>query len=74
LIKRKTLLLLNNALCHAASEVLEKEAQLAGYPEFKVIYLLSNVTFLIQPMDQGVIEKMKKNLQERNGKKAVYIG
>ena len=56
----KTLLLLDNAPCHPASEVLEKEAQLAGYPEFKVMYLSLNVTPLIQPMDQDVIEKMKR--------------
>ena len=55
----KTLLLLDNAPWHLASEVLEKEAQLAGYPELKVMYLSPNVTPLIQPMDQGVIEKRK---------------
>ena len=46
----KTLLLLDNAPCHPGSEVLEKEAQLAGYPEFKIMYVSPNVTPLIQPM------------------------
>ena len=54
------MLLLDNTPCHPASEVLEKEAQLAGYPQFRVVYLSPNVTSLIQPMDQGVIEKMKR--------------
>ena len=57
LTEGKTLLLLDNTPCHPASEVLEKKAQLAGYPEFKVMYLYPNVTPLIQPMDQGVMEK-----------------
>ena len=60
LTEGKTLLLLDNAPCHPASVVPEKRAQLAGYPEFKVMYLSTNVTPLIQPMDQGVIEKMKR--------------
>ena len=51
LTEGKTLLLLDNAPCHPAPEVLEKEAQLAGYPEFKVMYLSPNVTPLRQPMD-----------------------
>ena len=41
----KTLLLLENSPCHPASEVLEKDEQLVGYPDFKVRYLDPNVTF-----------------------------
>ena len=62
--KGKTLLLLDNASCHPTSEGLEKEAQLAGYPEFMVVYLSNNVTPLIQPMDQGVMEKMKNRYRK----------
>ena len=69
----KTLLLLDNAPCHPASEVLEKEAQLAGYPEFKVMYLSSNVTPLIQPMDQGVIEKMKRMYRKEMQRKLLIL-
>ena len=62
----KTLLLL-------ASEVLEEEAQLAGYPEFKVMYLSLNVTPLLWPMDQGVIEKMKRMYRKEMLRKLLML-
>ena len=71
--EEKTLLLLDNAPCHPASEVLEKEAQLAGYPEFKVMYLSSNVTLFIQPMDQGVIEKIKRMYRKEMLRKLLIL-
>ena len=69
----KSLLLLDNHPCHPASEVLEKEEQLAGYPEFKVMYLSPNVTPSIQPMDQGVIEKMKRMYRKEMLRKLLIL-
>ena len=71
--EEKTLLLLDNAPCHPASEVLEKEAQLAGYPEFKVMHLSPNVTLLLQPMDQDVIEKMKRMYRKEMLRKLLIL-
>ena len=51
----KVLLLLDNALCHPSIEIL-----IAVYDDFKVVNFPPNVTALIQPMDQGVIEKLKR--------------
>ena len=51
----KVLLLLNNALCHPSIEILN-----AVDDDFKMVYFPPNVTALIQPMDQGVIEKLKR--------------
>lgn len=51
----KVLLLLDNAPSHPSAEVLN-----AFDSDFVVIYLPPNVTSLIQPMDQGVIEKLKR--------------
>ena len=49
------LLLLDNAPCHPATEILN-----AVEENFKVVYFPPNITALIQPMDQGVIEKLKR--------------
>ena len=73
LTEGKTLLLLDNTPCHPASEVLEKEAQLAGCPEFKIMYMSPNVTPLIQPMDQGVIEKMKRMYRKEMLRKLLIL-
>ena len=51
----KVLLLVDNAPCHPSIEILN-----AVYDYFKVVYFPPNVTALIQPMDQGVIEKLKR--------------
>ena len=72
-LRQKTLLLLGNTPCHPASEVLEKEAQLAGYSEFKVMYLSPNVTPLIQPMDQGAMEKIKRMYREEMLRKLLIL-
>ncbi|GFV12264.1 uncharacterized protein TNCV_1537601 [Trichonephila clavipes] len=50
----KVLLTLDNAPCHPPIEILN-----AIGDDFDVMYLLPNVTVLVQPMDQGVIEKLK---------------
>lgn len=51
----KVLLLLDNAPSHPSAEVLNSID-----PDFQVMYFPPNVTSLIQPMDQGVIEKFKR--------------
>lgn len=50
----RVLLLLDNAKCHPPKEVLD-----AVNENFVIEYLPPNVTSLIQPMDQGVIVKVK---------------
>lgn len=52
----KVLLLLDNAPCHPSTEVLNSID-----PQFKVYYLPPKVTSILQPMDQGVIECMKRH-------------
>lgn len=51
----KCILLLDNAPTHPSAEILNAVSELC-----KVVYLPPNVTSLIQPMDQGVIEKLKR--------------
>jgi len=51
----KVLLLLDNAPPHPSAEVLNLID-----PDYQVIFFPPNVTYLIQPMDQGVIEKFKR--------------
>ncbi|XP_023247529.1 jerky protein homolog-like [Copidosoma floridanum] len=51
----KVLLLLDNAPSHPSAETLNSID-----PDFQVMYLKPNVTSLIQHMDKGVIEKMKR--------------
>ncbi|GFW20163.1 HTH CENPB-type domain-containing protein [Trichonephila clavipes] len=50
----KVLLILDNAPCHPPVEILN-----AIDDDFSVMYLPPNVTTLVQPMDQGVNEKLK---------------
>ena len=52
----KFLLILDNAPCHPSLNFLD-----AIDPQFQVVFLPPNVTALVQPMDQGVIESMKKH-------------
>lgn len=49
------LLILDNAPTHPSEDILNKIDE-----SFKVCFLPPNVTALLQPMDQGVIEKMKR--------------
>ena len=51
----KVLLILDNAPCHPPVEILN-----AVDHDFNVMYLPPNVTALLQPMDQGVIDKLKR--------------
>ena len=53
------LLLLDNAPCHPPADELNDVD-----PQFTVQYLPPNVTSVVQPMDQGVIECMKKNYKK----------
>lgn len=58
--RTKVLLLLDNAPSHPAAEDLN-----AVDSAVQVVFLPPNVTALIQPMDQGVIEKMKKTFKSK---------
>ncbi|GFY74837.1 otoferlin [Trichonephila inaurata madagascariensis] len=57
----KVLLILDNAPCHPCVEILN-----AIDDDFSVMYLLPNVTALVQPMDQGVIVKLKTIYRKRS--------
>lgn len=54
-LEGKVLLIMDNAPTHPSVEVLNPID-----PNFEVKFLPPNVTALIQPMDQGVIEKLKR--------------
>ncbi|GBN19008.1 hypothetical protein AVEN_195775-1, partial [Araneus ventricosus] len=49
---------IDNAPCH-----LDEEMPTSG--EIRAIFLPTNVTLLIQPMDQGVIEAMKRHYKKK---------
>ncbi|GFS32079.1 tigger transposable element-derived protein 7 [Trichonephila inaurata madagascariensis] len=51
----KALLILNNAPCHPPVRILN-----AIDDDFSVMYLPPSITALVQPRDQGVIEKLKR--------------
>lgn len=53
--REKTLLILDNAPSHPSCEILTEKDEF-----IKVMFLPPNVTSLIQPMDQGVIETFKR--------------
>ncbi|XP_054746758.1 jerky protein homolog-like [Anastrepha obliqua] len=53
--KGNVLLLLDNAPTHPSESLLERENG-----RFKALFLPPNVTSLLQPMDQGIIECMKR--------------
>jgi hypothetical protein len=53
-LPQKDVLLLNNATSHPNKDILKSKDG-----NIFVKYLLPNVTALIQPMDQGVIQNMK---------------
>ena len=46
--------LLDKVLSHPSEEILNID------DDFKIMFLLSNVTAILQPMNQGVIEKLKR--------------
>ncbi|GFW63024.1 jerky protein homolog-like [Trichonephila clavipes] len=52
---KQALLILDNAPCHPLVKILN-----AIDDDFRVMYLPPNITVLVQPMDQGVIEKLKR--------------
>ena len=52
----KFLLILDNVPCHPSLNFLN-----VIDPQFQVVFLPPNVTALVQSMDQGVIESMKKH-------------
>ncbi|GBN03992.1 Jerky -like [Araneus ventricosus] len=54
----KAVLLIGNAPCHAEEKMLTSG-------EIRAIFLPSNVTSLIQPMDQRVIEAMKRHYKKK---------
>ncbi|XP_015377198.1 PREDICTED: uncharacterized protein LOC107171470 [Diuraphis noxia] len=56
----KVLLLLDNAPTHPSAKVLNLID-----PDYKVMFFPPKVTSLIQPMDQGVIEKFKRMYQKQ---------
>lgn len=53
--REKTLLLLDNAPTHPSCDILNEKDEFV-----KVMFLPPNVTSLLQPMDQGVIETFKR--------------
>ncbi|CAH1967063.1 unnamed protein product [Acanthoscelides obtectus] len=55
---KPVLLVLDNAPSHPDAESLTRDG-------FKVIYLPPNVTSILQPMDQSVIETMKRNYRKQ---------
>lgn len=54
-LQGKVLLIMDNSPTHPSVEVLNSIDK-----EFEVMFLPPNVTPLIQPMDRGMIEKMKR--------------
>ena len=57
-LPQKAILLLDNAPSHPSEDELEKD-------DIKAKFLPPNVTSLIQPMDQGVIENIKRRYRKR---------
>lgn len=57
-LERKALLLLDNAACHPDEEQLSSG-------DIKAYFLPPNVTSLAQPLDQGVLENLKRNYRKK---------
>uniref|UniRef100_A0A1B6DUU2 DDE-1 domain-containing protein n=1 Tax=Clastoptera arizonana TaxID=38151 RepID=A0A1B6DUU2_9HEMI len=57
-LPRKAVLLLDNATTHPDTEYLQDK-------DIKAIFLPPNITFLIQPMDQGVLAALKKRYRRK---------
>lgn len=64
----KVLLILDNAPSHPSEDQLN-----SIHENFKVIYLPPNVTAVLQPMDQGVIEQTKK-IYKKNMLRLLLMG
>ncbi|KAK9685634.1 DDE superfamily endonuclease [Popillia japonica] len=56
----KVLLFLSNAPSHPSAEILNSLDD-----NFKIMFLPPNVTAILQPMDRGVIEKLKKRFKKQ---------
>lgn len=65
----KVLLFVDNAPTHPTEELLER-----GNGQFKTIFLPPNVTSLLQPMDQSVIETMKRHYRRQLLRKLLVEG
>ncbi|XP_043477998.1 jerky protein homolog-like [Leptopilina heterotoma] len=55
----KVLLLIDTAKCHPSMDVLNSVNE-----NFQVMYIPSKITFLVQPMGQGIIEKTKRTYRK----------
>ncbi|KRZ02275.1 Jerky -like protein-like, partial [Trichinella zimbabwensis] len=62
----KVLLIIDNAPCHPSSELLDRKNGL-----FKVLFLPPNTSSLVQPMDQTVIQSLKKRYRKQLLRKIV---
>lgn len=65
----KVLLIVDNAPTHHSEELLER-----GDGQFTTIFLPPNVTSLLQPMDQSVIETMKRHYRRQFLRKFLVEG
>ncbi|CAH0725634.1 unnamed protein product, partial [Brenthis ino] len=65
----KVLLIVDNASTHPTAELLERENG-----QFKTTFLPPNVTSLLQPMDQSVIETMKRHYRRQLLRKLLIEG
>ncbi|CAB3220360.1 unnamed protein product [Arctia plantaginis] len=65
----KVLLIVDNAPTHPTAELLERENG-----QFKTTFLPPNVTGLLQPMDQSVIETMKRHYRRQLLRKLLIEG
>lgn len=65
----KVLLILDNAPSHPTVELLER-----GDGQFTTMFLPPNVTSLLQPMDQSVIETMKRHYRKQLLRKLLVEG
>ena len=63
-LPEKTLLLLDNAPAHPSTDVLQTEDG-----AIKCLFLPPNTTFLVQPMDQSVLENLKRRYRKELLKK-----
>lgn len=57
-LPRKAILLIDNAPSHPASDILQDG-------DIKAVFLPANVTSVCQPMDQGILEALKKKYRHR---------
>ena len=64
----KALLLLDNAISHPYIDVLQSSDK-----NISAMYLLANTTFLIQPMDQGVLVTLKRHYKRALLKNCLFL-